>query len=269
MMFRLVIRELKFCFIRRPWKLLFVILPAVLLVMRERSNIIYARSFQKCFELSAGDLFISLFQGMHTYIPRENSIFNIPYGWMLLMMMITLTVANIGNRDLEASAAVILLQSRSRKRWAASRFISGTIVSVMVFLLLIGICMISARILRGQNSLLPTRYTSEMLGMSINKASSYGIIFLMPWLSVLTLIYIQIMIELIASSVLGYIATITLLFVSCYCSRFYLPGNGAMLIRGALCENAIPTILTMITDCCVMIGSICIGCAGFMKKDIR
>ena len=268
MILHLVLRDLN-SFLRKPWRIVLVILPAVLLIAKESSNILYFKELRPGLEFSAGDLFVSMFQGMHTYIRGENSIFNIPYGWMLLMMTITLSAANLATQDLGTNASVILLQSRSRAIWAASRFVSGTIVSSTVYMLIILICLIGAIVLRGKIDLLPTEYISEVLGINHNVQSANWIIYLMPWVSILTMIHIQIFVELLTTSTLGYIATTILLTVSCYYSRFYMPGNGAMLVRSALKENMIPMIPSIITDGFLVVGCIVVGCFSFRKKDIR
>lgn len=266
---RLVQRDLIYRVIRRPWNLLILLMPAVLLLLKERANILYMSSQYPEMEVSAGDLFVTMFSGMHTYVRGENFVFNIPYGWMLLMMGLTLTAANVATQDLETAAPIILLQSRKRKVWAVSRFLTGTIQVGIGYLLLIVSCLIGAVLYGGTISLLPTRYVVETLGMNLRVPGSCGIIYLMPLISILAIVHLQIMTELVTSSILGYIVVIVVLFASCYYSCFYMPGNGAMLIRSALGEDRIPMIASIITNGCIMVGAVGVGSWVFQKRDIR
>lgn len=268
MICRLVKRELRYRFLRSPGKLLLVLSLAGLLMLRERGTMLYIRSLYPEIQISAGDLFITLFRGAPSYVPGENPVLNIPYDWLLFVMTLALMTANLTAQDLETTAPVILLQSRSRRAWAASRFFAGTILVTITFLLLIGSCLIGAVALGGTVSLLPTRYVVETLGMDISAQHIWRIVYLMPWCSLLAIAHLQLMVELVTSGVYGYMLVVVIVVVTCYCSGIYLPGNGAMLIRTVLKEGRIPMVPSMIVSGCMIVGSVGIGCGGFKRKDI-
>lgn len=232
----------------------------------------YNQIFDTSFTAGAMDYLLYIFSGMNVYIPSPSAIFDIPITWLTFHLIILFAISNYISSSINTTGIQMLVRTRSRFKWYVSKCIWGfmTVIAfyVISFIVVsaISICNTSfSSDINNEVMNFVLRTSDETNFNSINIAA----VILIPAITSLALAYFQMLLEIVTSSVLGYISSIVVLVLSAFTNTPLLFGNNSMLLRSELVmDGGIKVITAIIINIVVVILSLIIGYIAFKRKDI-
>ncbi|MDP9860577.1 hypothetical protein J2S71_002273 [Olsenella profusa DSM 13989] len=221
--------------------------------------------------LSWGDGLVACFGGIRVFDPARDRFLPFPTTWLFMLGSILYVTFSYPYRDLMGFGRGVLIASGGRRTWWVSKCI-WTAVSTLVCFLLVGIvCLLSALVLRGRLSLGIDQDVFEHLLLVPMDADPpvgiVGFVLSVPCLLV-ALSLMQMALALMIGPVLSFGATMALLLASAYAFNPLLPGNYLMAARthGTVLEGMSP-FCGMALAACIALISIVVGGMYFSRMD--
>ena len=218
------------------------------------------------------DYLILLFSGITEYIPEKESEFRLPVIWMAVQFIVALVVYDYINNDIKGIGQNILIHCKKKIYWWWSKCIWCIAAVVMVYCLIYG-CAAALSIVQGNGSMgSDIRIFEKLLGMAHSEDCLKCVvmyIFIMPFLTSMTLSFIQICVSQVGGPMIGILVIMVMAFLSSYYMKYAFIGNYSMLLRSNIVyKNGIDMKVCIIINLIISMLAVLIGGEIFKKKDI-
>lgn len=216
------------------------------------------------------DACIYLFEGMDIYTPTSETRFEIPVFFLVNNIYLLFMTAYYPIKDLSGAGKLFLLKSRRRSTAWASKCVWLLLSTALIYLLEYGIIFL---LTAGPNALTPTPELQQLLHRYdpvIWQGGTWAIfIFLLPFLTTLTLGMVQLVISLLWVPLAGFVVGVVILVASAYYFSPLLIGNYAMLLRSSLLiENGIRYPAAIAVEIAIIAVLALAGGLYFKRYDI-
>ena len=223
-------------------------------------------------DLNSMDYFLHTFAGMRPFEIISDEKFELPITWLLIHMILFYFTGKYPYSEIYTNhGANVLVKGGSRKKWFLSKWI-WCIAEVMVYYLVAYLAIvILCYILQVPFSLQIKSIEYQNLLTPLYESTSIDVIkvLILPVISSIAAVSIQLVISLVASPVVGFIFMAILYISSAYYFTPVLIGNFSMLARSSIfCIDGLPINQTIGISIVISIASLCSGMWIFSKKDI-
>lgn len=210
------------------------------------------------------------FRGMPEYIPSETSVFELPGSWFLYYGFFFFLSGFYPVSDLYGCGMKTLLATENRTKWILSKYLWTALQAVCYFAAAYLILLLWSLIFGNFSTpaeLCLGLYGTEPAALGPGRLLSTW--FILPLTITIALSFLQLTIGIAVSTIAGYIVTLTILTVSCYWMKPWLPGNYLMLLRSSLLtEGGMQFLPGMLLGAGLILCSVTTGVLVFQRKDI-
>ena len=200
-------------------------------------------TFSYRFEALEGDVsclgfesyLLNIFAGIERYSYDPSEPFRLPAQWLFTLLCIAYFTLHYPSRDLSGMGVQLMLASGSRRHWWFSKcvWIAASVISV--FLIGITICFISACLSGGFQENLINVAALRAMNFNVDTLTSppwnVAIVVITAVAMTLSICYVQFAIAVTTKPLIGFVVTVSILFVSAFVQDPCLVGNYLMAAR--------------------------------------
>ncbi|MBP3620292.1 MAG: DUF2705 family protein [Lachnospiraceae bacterium] len=189
-------------------------------------------NIDKQLEYGPYDCLAYLFEGMYPYVPNVGSPFIVPIVWFSVMMIPAFLIGNYANNDLSGYGSHIILKSKNKSVWFASKVV-WCLLSVIIYFLFLVVLTYGFSYLYGGKTEVGIDKWKLCNGFFRNIAEKDVIVFtvIMPLITMITCSILQLAISLIVSTQAAYISIAAFYVMSAYFTNTLFVGNYSMMYK--------------------------------------
>ncbi|MDR0514818.1 MAG: hypothetical protein LBG81_06635 [Coriobacteriaceae bacterium] len=190
------------------------------------------------FALSLGDYLVNAFAGMKEYVFDPRNPFDYPALWLLAFLLIAFFTLRHPYQDLMGSGKHIMLLSGNRFRWWAAKcaWVAITVLlyfAIGVIALLFWVSLTQGGLGLAVSSQMPGLLKFDTMLLVQPPWEILGFLFGLVSMTV-AICLVQMLVTLYVKPVLGFVCTVSLLFLSAFFKNIFLLGNYLMAARSAV-----------------------------------
>lgn len=230
-------------------------------------------SFEGLVSLSFLDFVVCFTAGIPTYVFDPTDPFKIPAQWLMVYLLIAYSTLHYPSRDLSGIGMHIIVASGDRKHWWLAKC------------LWIALCVLAFFLIGITTAALWASITGGELGSSISNQALTALGFKKPYftpqplgiagivivamVATMSICYAQMLISILTRPLFGFIATISILFLSAFIQTPFLIGNYLMAARSSLfVMDGLDEWSGIVCSIAISVISIILGKTYFQNTDI-
>lgn len=225
---------------------------------------------------SFADYFLYVYGGMKQYIPRPEDPFQLPILWLLLFLSVSAAVLNYPHRDLQSLGQQVLIRTRGRMLWWASKCVWNLAATLYahggLLLLLLLLCAAAGVPLTGtvHAKLLESAFRiSEPELKAVPAVMAGALLFAAPVLTAAALNLLQMLLSLFIRPLFSYLVLAAYLAASAYLFSPAFVGNYAMALRAdEVMKRGVNPAAGMAVSAALALFAAVFGLVRFRRFDI-
>lgn len=220
---------------------------------------------------STTDFIVDMFKGMEKYEPHiKTKPFEIPAFYLFFNLYISYAIAKYPMSDLRGMGMNVLVNSRERSSWIASKFVWCAEMVVLLYVVTYITAIIFSALSGEVSVYLNTEINVAVSNLQLGQKQFFVNVIFLPVVTSICISYVQLTIAFRVSLLSGSIVTIVLICLSAYYSNTFLVGNYLMLLRNSAVagNEGVFTSYGCTISILLSIVSLLLSKVWFAKKDI-